>query len=441
MKTSLDHLPDEKREKLGAIAAMFREKVPLGLLVLFGSHARGDWVVDEDTGYQSDFDLLAVTHDPKQADDAAFWHELEARFREIAAPTPVTLIAHDVRFVNREIRIGQYFFGDIASEGVALYDARHFALVRPKALNARERLGLGEQNFAYWFASAGEFFRGCRYYAARDLLSHAAFLLHQAAERYFHAASLVLVGYKERSHDLEALGQKAAEQHPRLGEALPKAEPEDRHLFDLLKRAYIESRYSQSYRITAAELGALQARVLELARLVREVSLEKLASFCGPDAVSASLPEPPAPGEPLPAALPPPPADPADLARWARDVAELAELRGREAGLREGETRGREAGLREGEARGRAEGLREGEAKGKVEGLREGEAKGLREGEAKGLREGEAKGLRVAVLDLCELLGLEPTGQQRARLGAMGVGELEALRAAIKRAKRWPEGA
>jgi hypothetical protein len=224
MKTSLDHLPDDKRAKLVELAALFREAVPLGLLVLFGSHARGDWVDDDETGYRSDFDLLAVVRDPKQAGDLALWRGLEARFRGATAPTPVTLIAHDLKFVNREIRMGQYFFGDIANEGVLLYAGEKLDFAKPKALNDRERLALGEHNFTYWFDSASGFFRGCRDFIGRGLLSHAAFLLHQAAERYYHAASLVLSGYKDRTHDLEKLAQKAAEQHPRLVEALPRAE-------------------------------------------------------------------------------------------------------------------------------------------------------------------------------------------------------------------------
>ncbi|HEU4407479.1 MAG TPA: HEPN domain-containing protein [Polyangiaceae bacterium] len=405
MKTSLDHLPDAKRAKLAAIAALFREKVPLGLLVLFGSHARGDWVDDPETGYQSDSDLLAVTHDPALADDVGFWRELEARLREAAAPSPVTLIAHAVTFVNREIRMGQYFFVDVVREGVVLYDARHVTLATPKALNDDERLDLGQKNFAHWFESASGFFHGCRYYAARGLLSHSAFLLHQAAERYFHAASLVLSGYKERSHDLEALGKKAAEQHPRLEGALPRGTPEDNRLFLLLKKAYIEARYTPSYRITPDELAALQVRVLGLAAPVREVCLEKLASFRGPDAVSPSLPRPPAPGEPLPEGLPPPPDDLAALGRWVRDVAELIEAR-----VREGELRGREVGRREG----KEEGLREGEAKG----LREGEAKGLREGEARG----EVKGKAAALVTVLAARGLAVDGETRARIEACADG-------------------
>ncbi|HEU4408283.1 MAG TPA: hypothetical protein VFS43_23675, partial [Polyangiaceae bacterium] len=65
---------------------------------------------------------------------------------------------------------------------------------------------------------------------------------------------------------------------------------------------------------------------------------------------------------------------------------------------------------------------------------REGKQEGLREGEAKG----KAEGLRAAVLDLCEAFGVEPTRAQRAALEAMGSGELEALRQALKQQRRWP---
>jgi flagellar biosynthesis/type III secretory pathway protein FliH len=138
---------------------------------------------------------------------------------------------------------------------------------------------------------------------------------------------------------------------------------------------------------------------------VREASLEKLASFCGPEAVSPWLPRPPSLDEPPPADLPLPPDDSAKRGRWVRDVAELAEAR-----AREGELRGREAGLREGEAKGKAEGL----------------------------REGEARGLRAAVLDLGEAFGVELTGERRAQIEAMGVSELEALRRELKHTRCWP---
>jgi predicted nucleotidyltransferase len=150
MKTTIDHLPEDKQAKLRAITSIFtepREGAPVGMLILFGSHARGDWVEDAETGYKSDYDFLVVVDTEEQAADVMLWAELERRVRAIIGETPLTLIVHDVKFVNREIRIGQYFFSDIANEGVMLYDSRRFTLAKPKALNAEERLALAERNF------------------------------------------------------------------------------------------------------------------------------------------------------------------------------------------------------------------------------------------------------------------------------------------------------
>ncbi len=379
MKTTIDHLPEDKQAKLRAITSIFtepREGAPVGMLILFGSHARGDWVEDAETGYKSDYDFLVVVDTEEQAADVMLWAELERRVRAIIGETPLTLIVHDVKFVNREIRIGQYFFGDIANEGVMLYDSRRFTLAKPKALNAEERLALAERNFASWFDSAGKFWRGSRDYGARLWLKEAAFLLHQATERYYHSAILVFTGYKQRTHDIELLGNLAGEQHALMAGVLPKTEPEEKHLFDLLKRAYIDARYSMSYRISSAELATLQAQVLVLAARVREACLEKIATFCGADAMRKDLPTVPQMGEAVLANLSPPPTDPQEFGQWAQNLAELAEQRV-QAERVQGEIRG--------------------EAKGKTEGLAEGFQAGDAHGEARGRALGEANALLLVL--------------------------------------------
>jgi hypothetical protein len=51
MKASLDHLPEDERAKLAAIAEAIRAEAPeAGMIVLFGRHAHGDWVEDPETG-------------------------------------------------------------------------------------------------------------------------------------------------------------------------------------------------------------------------------------------------------------------------------------------------------------------------------------------------------------------------------------------------------
>jgi HEPN domain-containing protein len=227
-----------------------------------------------------------------------------------------------------------------------LFDRRRFSLAKPKALNAQERLALAERNFAAWFDSASTFWRTSVYLRAQPRLKESAFLLHQATERYYHAAILVFTGYKQRTHDIELLGVQAGEQHELMVDLLPKTEPDDKHLFDLLKKAYIDARYSMSYRITAEELAELQKRVLVLADRVRSACLEKIATFCGADAMRQDLPIPPTLTEPILQDLPAPPTDPQEFGKWAQSLSELAEQR---AELRWQE--GRTEGIHIGEAR------------------------------------------------------------------------------------------
>src|SRR5512147_2745401 len=353
MKTSLDHLPECKREQLRAIAAAVQANVSVEMIILFGSYARGNWVEDHDTLYYSDFDLMVIVESPEVAQDHLLWQRITAELRQIAGHVPVTLLAHDIREVNHEIRIGQYFFADVANEGIALYDSVRFKLAKPKAHTPAERLDIALFNFRYWFQSAGGFWRGAGYYMAEGLGPHAAFLLHQATERYFHAVLLVYTGYKPRTHDIEALATQTAPMHEALQGALPRTEGEDSRLFGLLKRAYIEARYSKSYHITLDELAALRRHVLDLAERVRRACADKLATITEGGEIG-ELPATPTLSDSI--ELPQLPAldDRQAVEAWREAIVQMSQERG-EQRFREGEERGRQEGLREGDERVRQE--------------------------------------------------------------------------------------
>jgi hypothetical protein len=78
--------------------------------------------------------------------------------------------------------------------------------------------------------------------------------------------------------------------------------------------------------------------------------------------------------------------------------------------------------------------FREGLKEGRDEGLKEGHDKGLKEGRDEGLKEGLCK----AIVDMCDLLAITLDDARRAQLTALDAEALEALRAQIKHAKRWP---
>jgi predicted nucleotidyltransferase len=149
MKTSLTHLSDYKQHELADIVKTITEHHPtVEMIILFGSFARGDWVEERaDDGvhykYRSDYDFLIITEKEYQAMKIEQDHVLYQSLRAISK-TPISLIAHDINFVNRRLRKAQYLFTDIKQQGICLYDTNKFELVEPKELVAAERKRLAK---------------------------------------------------------------------------------------------------------------------------------------------------------------------------------------------------------------------------------------------------------------------------------------------------------
>jgi hypothetical protein len=142
--------------------------------------------------------------------------------------------------------------------------------------------------------------------------------------------------------------------HPALSDALLRTEPEDERLFELLKRAYIDARYSKSYRITPDEFSILRDRVLDLAQRVRRACAEKLAAIT-PDGEVGELSAVPSQDDAIELPNLPDLEDPKAVEIWRDALVHMSDERGescgRQAGWKEGRREGHEKGLREGEAR------------------------------------------------------------------------------------------
>jgi predicted nucleotidyltransferase/HEPN domain-containing protein len=285
MKKSLAHLPKHKRDELKRVKEIILDECPTVLMIiLFGSHARGDWVEDRhiEDGvlheYLSDFDILVIVRSHKIANNADTWHRAEARAHRLVH-TWTNLIVEPIERVNKALAHGQYFFSDIKKEGVLVYDSGESKLARPRKLDPRERRGLARAHFKEWFASAKEFVIDFNHAFKRRSYKKAAFELHQAVERFYAAVLLVFTNYKPRIHDLEKLSRMVAGQDSAFLTVFPKATPEEKECFDLLRRAYVEARYNPAYQITKAQLEYLAQRVRKLQRLTKKVCEAKIESY------------------------------------------------------------------------------------------------------------------------------------------------------------------
>jgi predicted nucleotidyltransferase/HEPN domain-containing protein len=286
MKKSLAHLPKHKRAELKLVTEIILDECPTVLMIiLFGSYARGDWVEDtyiEDGityEYASDFDILVVVRSNRIVNSTDTWRRAEARARRFPVRTWTNLIVESIETVNNALARGHYFFTDIRKEGILLYDTGEFQLARQRKLNPKERRGIARAHFNQWFTSAKEFYSSFEFNLKRRKYKIAAFLLHQATERFYDAILLVFTNYRPKIHDLEKLSHMAAGHDPGLLTVFPRATDEEKKCFDLLRRAYVEARYNPGYRITKGQLEYLAARVKKLQRLTRRICKARIESY------------------------------------------------------------------------------------------------------------------------------------------------------------------
>jgi uncharacterized protein len=297
MKTSLDHLPAAKQRELEHVRTVLMREFEAAIaggsqdwrrsgkilkLILFGSFSRTDWVDEPQNGYQSDWDLLIVVSHEKLTDIADYWFVAEDKLlHDPEVGRPVNIIVHTTAKVNQALSRGRYFWVDLIRDGVMLYQLPGYPLATPMPPTAAEAYETAKGYFEAkqvdirrWLETAD--FQTLQSTDDEGFRKLAAFSLHQAAETTYACFLLVQTFYFPRSHNLKFLRSLAEDKDRRLVEAWPRETKLDRRLFELLKRAYVEARYSENYKISTDDLLAITLAVRTLRTIVESTSRERL---------------------------------------------------------------------------------------------------------------------------------------------------------------------
>lgn len=297
MSRSLKKLPESKRRELDRAVEIVLENFAKATstrkaerlrdgrilkIILYGSYARGDWVDDPVGRYFSDFDLLVVV-DHEDLLDIDFWQEAEARLLDDLSSglmrTPVSLIIHSLNDVNWKLEHGRGFFIDIVREAVVLMDTPGTAFVEPKPLLPATALTEAVEHYENMQESSASLLRTAAFAHRGGDDKLAAFLLHQSAETSYQGLLLVLTLYTPKSHNLVQLRKMTEPLVPRLAEVWPHETKFQKRCFELLRSAYVKSRYSRHYKITDEELAYLFERIELLRQIVSEACETRLTEL------------------------------------------------------------------------------------------------------------------------------------------------------------------
>ncbi|WP_044617248.1 HEPN domain-containing protein [Gynuella sunshinyii] len=290
MKTSLDHLPESKQQELHTISTILRDTLEDYLqgktkrkteyrilkIILFGSHAKGNWVNDPENGYISDYDILVIVNKPALVDEDIVWQRAEEQIGRKVSSAPLGLIVHDLEDVNNRLHQGHYFFKDIRDEGIELYAATPRPLATPGNLSEEERREIAQQYYEQWTASADDFYVCYELMMQKSHLKTAAFHLHQVAEKALSCTLLTCTSYLPKTHNIEKLQHLCIQIDPEFTGLFPLDTKFHRRSFRRLQRAYVEARYSLHYEITEEELKYLESEVNKLKALVEKVCQTRL---------------------------------------------------------------------------------------------------------------------------------------------------------------------
>ena len=303
MQTSLDHLPPARQAELARIEEVILQELETRIradgkararryrllkLVLFGSFAKGTWFEDSRSGRASDVDLLAIVSHEALTEMSAFWGEVEDRlFSDPLVKRDVSIIVHTLQDVNRQLKDGQYFFSEIIQQGILLYedgepdrngDPKNL-LAKPAKPDAQIAYSAATKYFQSWSKSAQLFLAtGKQHLDGKDAETRnfAAFQLHQAAESAYRMFLLTTTLYAPGTHHLGKLRNIARTIDGRLEDAWGPPQKPYKRYFELLRRAYVEARYSPSYETTQEILTWQADRIEQLILIAGELCSERL---------------------------------------------------------------------------------------------------------------------------------------------------------------------
>jgi predicted nucleotidyltransferase/HEPN domain-containing protein len=275
---AIPHLPAAKQRQLCTIVGIIRDMAEVERVILYGSHARGDWVDDPAGGFFSDFDIAVLVPSPALAEDDALWADCQDRAREVAGDTPVSLIVHTMEDVREHLARGSSFFRDVITEGAVLYDAGRIAISIP-ALTPVMHHTLAQEAFQHYFEYAAQLYSSFQRNLAHGSLAIAAFELHQVAETICKAVLVVFTAYLPKAHDLDELGRRCTRACPNLGPLVPHDASDRKRLTGLLRAAYVDARYSFAFEVSREELETLTRYACAFRARAERASQERLAEL------------------------------------------------------------------------------------------------------------------------------------------------------------------
>ncbi|HEY4198340.1 MAG TPA: HEPN domain-containing protein [Mucilaginibacter sp.] len=215
--------------------------------------------------------LLVLTADYEEREALSLGTMLE----ESCRPIDAFILVHYASAVVNAIMKGDHFFNRALS-CPPLYISGNMLLPNSDVVKPSTVVELGEANWERWRKQAKEFLLGAEYYLSVKAYSAALFSLHQCAEDILIAIVRSVLGYKINSHNLLRLLRVTQFFTNDLAAVFQIDTEPGKTKFNILKDAYINVRYRDSYSPDRSSLDILYPMVTDLLSTAEQVHYQFL---------------------------------------------------------------------------------------------------------------------------------------------------------------------
>lgn len=291
MKSDITFLPERKQRDLYELVGLIREEVKdVVMIILYGSYATGTYVerdIRRDYGggkteYRSDYDIMIVTKQRLGEREGTVETRIQDRFaagKQDAEVVNVHIVSESISKLNDALSMGRYFYVDVVSEGIKLYDSGEYRLETPRELDYAEIKAMAKEYYAGKTHKSWRHYRHFQTDYSEQEYTYCAYDLHQVTEHLIKAIALVYILYGHKDHDLKELLKKTKCHTLELIKVFPRDTEEEERLFELLRRAYLDARYNPNFVVTKEDVDALHSKVEQLKQIVEKVCQERFEYY------------------------------------------------------------------------------------------------------------------------------------------------------------------
>jgi HEPN domain-containing protein len=211
--------------------------------------------------------LVLVTKNEKNSSNN-LQDNIESHCRSFA---PVTAIIVTIEEFNEWLAKGHPFACKVVSMNQCIHDTENILLATSVELDVQDLTKINEAYYKTGINKVQEFLAGSDLFRIREQNKMAAFMLHQATEHALHTLLKITTGLYMNTHSIDKLVRYCSMVSYKLPDLFNRNNDKNERLFQLLQKAYIESRYKEDYSIKMEDLLSITERVRVLESIVKDV--------------------------------------------------------------------------------------------------------------------------------------------------------------------------